>query len=138
MGTRIRLSRAAVLGESRNPNTLEGYPPIVGLDGEWKPGNNTPVSILQVATRTEVFVLDLLAMAPSESPACDALDSLLGDMLQSQRVYKLGFGFAYDLTRMKASYPHLRCLRASPVVASLVDVKELAYAASARRPPPLR
>jgi hypothetical protein len=44
-----------------NPTTREGYPPIVGLDGEWKPGARTPVSILQVATRTDAFVVDLFA-----------------------------------------------------------------------------
>jgi len=46
-------------------------------------GNGTPVSILQVATRTQVFVLDLFALAPADSPACEAFDAFLHDMLGS-------------------------------------------------------
>ena len=53
--------REAVMDPTKNPTTREGYPPVVGLDGEWKPGSRTPVSILQVATRTDAFVVDLFA-----------------------------------------------------------------------------
>ena len=31
-------------------------PVVLGLDCEWKPGDNTPVSLFQVATRERVFV----------------------------------------------------------------------------------
>jgi len=32
-------------------------------------------------------------------------------MLTSSVVFKLGFSFGYDLSRMRASYPHLASLR---------------------------
>jgi len=48
-------------------------------------------------------------------------------------VYKLGFGFQYDLARMRASYPHLSSLRSGEYVRQLVDVKQLAFTASANR-----
>ena len=60
----VEAMRAAVLSDERNPTTAEGHPPVVGLDGEWKPGSRTPVSILQVATRADAFVVDLFATAP--------------------------------------------------------------------------
>ena len=124
--------REAVMDPTMNPTTREGYPPVVGLDGEWKPGSRTPVSILQVATRTDAFVVDLFAVAPAASPACDAFDAFLGELLSSETVYKLGFSFGYDLSRMRASYPHLPSLRELHPRA-LVDVKQLAHVASANR-----
>ena len=124
--------REAVMDPTKNPTTREGYPPVVGLDGEWKPGSRTPVSILQVATRTDAFVVDLFAVAPAASPACDAFDAFLGELLSSETVYKLGFSFGYDLSRMRASYPHLPSLRELHPRA-LVDVKQLAHVASANR-----
>jgi hypothetical protein len=125
-----------VLSDARNPTTAEGHPPVVGLDGEWKPGSRTPVSILQVATRTDAFVVDLFATAPPDAPACDALDAFLADLLGSETVYKLGFSFGYDLTRMRASYPHLRSLRVGaghPPARAMIDVKQVAHVASANR-----
>lgn len=124
--------REAVMDPTMNPTTREGYPPVVGLDGEWKPGSRTPVSILQVATRTDAFVVDLFAVAPAASPACDAFDAFLAELLSSETVYKLGFSFGYDLSRMRASYPHLPSLRELHPRA-LVDVKQLAHVASANR-----
>ena len=81
----------------------------MGLDGEWKPGSRTPVSILQVATRTDAFVVDMFAVASATrgDDAREAFDAFLHELLRSAEVYKLGFSFGYDLTRMKASYPHL-------------------------------
>ena len=93
-------------------------------------GSRTPVSILQVATRTDAFVVDLFAVAPAASPACDAFDAFLGELL-SATVYKR-FSFGYDLSRMRASYPHLPSLRELHPRA-LVDVKQLAHVASANR-----
>lgn len=117
-----------MLGAKSNPTTREGFPPIVGLDTEWKPGDN-PVSILQVATRTEAFVVDLFAVTPSGSPACQAFDAFLGDMLSSDTVLKLGFSFETDLSGLRTSYPHLTSLGGKSI--AMVDVKQLAYSASA-------
>jgi hypothetical protein len=131
----IGLMRDAVMDPSRNPTTKEGHPPVVGMDGEWKPGSRTPVSILQIATRTDAFVVDLFAVARRESPddAREAFDNFLHELLQSETVYKLGFSFGYDLTRLKASYPHLASLRTGGQPKGMIDVKQLAHSASANR-----
>ena len=131
----VAAMREAVMDPARNPTTREGYPPIVGLDGEWKPGSRTPVSILQVATRTDAFVVDMFAVAKRDAPddAREAFDAFLHELLRSAEVYKLGFSFGYDLTRMKASYPHLASLRQRGDPRAMVDVKQLAHAASANR-----
>ena len=131
----VAAMREAVMDPARNPTTREGYPPIVGLDGEWKPGSRTPVSILQVATRTDAFVVDMFAVAKRDAPddAREAFDAFLHELLRSAEVYKLGFSFGYDLTRMKASYPHLASLREKGEPRAMVDVKQLAHAASANR-----
>ena len=131
----VAAMREAVMDPARNPTTREGHPPVVGLDGEWKPGSRTPVSILQVATRTDAFVVDLFAVAKRDAPddAREAFDAFLHELLRSAEVYKLGFSFGYDLTRMKASYPHLASLRQRGDPRAMVDVKQLAHAASANR-----
>ena len=131
----VAAMREAVMDPAHNPTTREGHPPVVGLDGEWKPGSRTPVSILQVATRTDAFVVDLFAVAKRDAPddAREAFDAFLHELLFSDEVYKLGFSLGYDLTRMKASYPHLASLRQRPEPKAMVDVKQLAHAASANR-----
>jgi hypothetical protein len=131
----VAAMREAVMDPAHNPTTREGHPPVVGLDGEWKPGSRTPVSILQVATRTDAFVVDLFAVAKRDAPddAREAFDAFLHELLFSDEVYKLGFSFGYDLTRMKASYPHLASLRQRSEPKAMVDVKQLAHAASANR-----
>jgi len=108
-------------------------PPCVGLDAEWKPGDNTPVALLQVATRDEVFLIDLLACAPRSKGAelNDAVDELLQAILWEEALFKLGFSFNYDLKRMKASYSHLKVWEKK--CESLVDVKQLAFAANPKK-----
>ena len=39
---------------ARDASTSGRQPPCVGLDGEWRPGDNSPVALLQIATREEV------------------------------------------------------------------------------------
>ena len=150
----VEKMRDAVLGAEGNPTTREGHPPLVGVsseerypllvgvggdpplvevDGEWSPVYRK-VCILQVATRKKVFVVDLLAVASSGSPACHAFDALLNDMLTSETVYKLGLTFDEDLRRMRCSYPHLTSLhggRGAPN--AVVDVRQLVYPASANK-----
>ena len=129
----VAAMRAATLDPARNPSTREGYPPLVGLDGEWKPGSRTPVSILQVATRSDAFVVDLFAVADPTSAACAPFDAFLAELFESEAVVKLGFSFGYDLSRMRVSYPHLAALRSKRDPRFLIDVKQLAHVASANR-----
>ena len=101
---------------------------VVGLDVEWKPaplGSSVQnrASILQVAWRQEIIILDLLWMHRTEcvrgSRAGEAagvgqegevrMSGVIQKLLTSECVLKLGFDFATDLSKLKASYPELAC-----------------------------
>ena len=120
---------------ARDASTSGRQPPCVGLDGEWRPGDNSPVALLQIATREEVFLIDLLATAPrgAGQELNDATDELLRAVLWSEHLYKLGFSFGYDIKRMKASYSHLKVWGEKSK--NLIDVKQLAFAASPNKMP---
>ena len=66
---------------------------------------NLPVYLtaLQLATDSDIFIVDLLALGgqPQE------LSAALGPMLSSERVYKLGVGLASDVRKLGASYPQV-------------------------------
>ena len=111
-------------------STSARAPACLGLDAEWRPGDNTPVALLQIATREEVFLVDLLATAPRSAGEAlnGATDELLQAVLWSEGAYKLGFSFAYDIKRMKASYSHLKVWGQKSK--NMVDVKQLAFATS--------
>lgn len=121
---------AAVRALTADASLNARQPPCVGLDAEWRPGDNTPVALLQIATRDEVFLIDLLATAPRgcAPEVIAATDELLKAVLWEERLYKLGFSFGYDVKRLKASYSHLSVWDVN--CKNLVDVKQLAYAAS--------
>ena len=84
------------------------------------------MALLQIATREEVFLIDLLATAPrgAGQELNDATDELLRAVLWSEHLYKLGFSFEYDIKRMKASYSHLKVWGEKSK--NLIDVKQLA------------
>ena len=128
----LQRATAAVRAQTAGVNVSDNVrlPPCVGLDAEWRPGDNTPVALLQVATRDEVFLIDLLATAPRgcAPEVIEATDELLKAILWEEKLYKLGFSFGYDVKRMKASYSHLSVW--DETCKNLVDVKQLAYAAS--------
>lgn len=51
------------------------YPAVVGIDAEWEPGSREappgPVSLLQIATRRHVYLVDVLWFCgPEDAPAC--------------------------------------------------------------------
>lgn len=133
--TEVVLALAAAGTDENETSTSVRTPPCLGLDAEWRPGDNTPVALLQIATREEVFLIDLLATAPRSAGESlnVATDELLKAVLWSEGVYKLGFSFAYDVKRMKASYSHLSVWEEKS--RNLVDVKQLAYAAMPNKTP---
>lgn len=98
---------------------------VVGIDVEWQPvakGEPTlGVSIVQVATREEVFIIDALSMIDvhisSCVPCCKAdlasnvdLISLLARLFEADGVVKLGFDAQNDLKMLFGSHPHLCAL----------------------------
>ncbi|PRW61071.1 exonuclease mut-7 [Chlorella sorokiniana] len=73
--------------------------PALGLDLEWQPTdaeNSSPPSLLQLSTDTEVFLVDLLALASHEAELAAALTPAL----VSDRVFKLGCGIASDCKKL--------------------------------------
>ena len=132
--------RAAVLDEraSAEGSASDLPPNVVGLDAEWRPRSGTPVAVLQVATRHEVFLVDMIELMADEGvdePASSVdtgagsvlLDAFLADLLASKTILKLGFGFSYDLSRMQRSYPSLGSVFG--VMEGLVDVKAVTLVA---------
>jgi hypothetical protein len=41
---------------------IGALPRVVGLDAEWRPTSGTPVAVLQIATRHEVFLVDMITL----------------------------------------------------------------------------
>mmetsp|Transcript_34813 Transcript_34813/g.87275 ORF Transcript_34813/g.87275 Transcript_34813/m.87275 type:complete len:348 (-) Transcript_34813:220-1263(-) len=67
-----------------------------------RPSTASVVALLQVATETEVFLLDLPALL-KRCP--DALAPTLGAVLSDPKVLKAGFGIAEDLRRLAVLHP---------------------------------
>ncbi|DAZ96801.1 TPA: LOW QUALITY PROTEIN: hypothetical protein N0F65_007062 [Lagenidium giganteum] len=94
------------------------YSRVIGLDVEWKPtsskicaatGSITTTaiaSILQIASSSRVFMVDLLSLHESS-----ALFSLLGELFTRTDILKVGFGFDTDLKVLHQTFPEQPCFR---------------------------
>jgi hypothetical protein len=127
---------------------------VVGVDAEWRPVSGSPVSILQIATRSDAFLVDVAGVMAADrdengngngnenaeaAAAAAAFDAFLRDLFASRHVLKLGFGLDHDLKRLRTSYPSLKSVAAvDPATAEdserargvgVVDVKSLALVA---------
>ncbi|CAN4110989.1 unnamed protein product [Withania somnifera] len=85
----------------------------VGVDCEWKPNyekgsSSNKVSIMQIASDTKVFILDLIKLYKD---APDVLDDCLTRILHSPRVLKLGYNFQCDVKQLALSYRQLQCFK---------------------------
>uniref|UniRef100_A0A8D0AZX0 Exonuclease 3'-5' domain containing 3 n=2 Tax=Salvator merianae TaxID=96440 RepID=A0A8D0AZX0_SALMN len=82
---------------------------IVGIDMEWRPsfgtvGGKTRVSLVQLATRGRVFLLDVLQLLregeqEEESPLIGFFQALFAD----PSITKLGYGILGDLSNLRAT-----------------------------------
>ena len=91
-------------------------PWVVGLDAEWRPHKHSPVALLQVATRDKAFLVDVASLMRRDEgndrydrydrhdANAEAFDAFLRDLLDAPDVVRLGFGFEYDLSRLRRSY----------------------------------
>ena len=79
---------------------------VVALDAEWKPYSGgdavSPVALLQLASPTGVWLVDLLEIR-SQLPDVGTALRLLWQALQTVNV--VGFGLKGDLTRLRDSFP---------------------------------
>lgn len=62
---------------------------------------------LQIASRTAVYVVDLIELCSSDETS-RGLDQVLGQMFQASDIIKLGLAFQSDLSLLVKSYPQMR------------------------------
>jgi tRNA-binding EMAP/Myf-like protein len=74
--------------------------PAIGIDAEWPPGAPGPATVLQLAGRQCVYIVDL----PNLAVLCGAkLADALSALLRDESTLKVGYGFANsDLPRLAA------------------------------------
>ncbi len=147
----IDYMRAATLGPSPNEKdageralSSEKRFDVVGIDAEWRPQSGSPVALLQIATRHEVFLVDTLTLCVRDADDADdadcagkeetdafaeALNRFLDDLFARRDVVKLGFGLEHDLKRLRRSFPESLSCVAEPALLcrrdGFVDVRTL-------------
>uniref|UniRef100_A0A4X2KFQ1 3'-5' exonuclease domain-containing protein n=1 Tax=Vombatus ursinus TaxID=29139 RepID=A0A4X2KFQ1_VOMUR len=86
---------------------------VVGIDMEWRPPfglvGRPRVSVLQIATKEHVYLLDLLQFSKldqeeKEKELCHFIWKLFSD----PSIIKLGYGMSGDLCSLSTTYPALR------------------------------
>ncbi|MEE6504836.1 hypothetical protein FKM82_005353 [Ascaphus truei] len=103
------LQNSADLSRCRDLVLKDGQ--VVGVDMEWRPsfgGVEKPhVSLVQVAVKEEVFLLDLLQAVTMESGGTektkDELISFIKDLFSTPGVTKLGYGMVNDIQGLEAT-----------------------------------
>eukprot|EP00051_Salpingoeca_urceolata_P009457 m.114819 g.114819 ORF g.114819 m.114819 type:complete len:1045 (+) comp16314_c1_seq1:508-3642(+) len=104
-------------------SSTDAPPKIVGFDAEWKPSMGTkdhchPMSILQCAVGTSVFIFDLLRLAPA------LYGPVLTSLFEDERIIKVGFAVEGDVSRLHAiPWPEH-----GPNIISLLDARDYANA----------
>jgi len=94
---------------------------VVGIDAEWVPKSGSPVAVLQLATRSDAFLVDTLAIFgassddsdasnDSKKETFDALNDFLADLFARGDIKKLGFGLEHDFARLKFSHAGMSCV----------------------------
>uniref|UniRef100_A0A914X0Q9 3'-5' exonuclease domain-containing protein n=1 Tax=Plectus sambesii TaxID=2011161 RepID=A0A914X0Q9_9BILA len=95
--------------------------PMVGLDAEWSAYTGySKASILQLATKTRLFIIDLQPNTPRDQ---DAIVDFLDRFFSDDTLLKIGFGFHEDLTQLRNAVPRCRALYAPK---KLICVDQLA------------
>jgi len=161
----LQRASKALFEHTKQPN-VDDYPAaglqVVGLDCEWLPYNSkepeTPVAVLQVVTRTEAYLIDMLYWArpwggemvdgetSDASPSSSGtsferfteltekereINAFLTELFTSDSIIRVGFMFGFDVFRLQRSYPHLPAFKpvgAGPGQNSLFVVEILAVA----------
>ena len=93
------------------------------------------MSLFQVATRENVYLLDVFAFMTEDNGGegtAEAFDAFLKLLFENETLIKLGFGFDYDIKRLRMSYSSLEeTLSMDRAKKGWIDVRELAYTADA-------
>uniref|UniRef100_A0A914X261 3'-5' exonuclease domain-containing protein n=1 Tax=Plectus sambesii TaxID=2011161 RepID=A0A914X261_9BILA len=84
--------------------------PMVGLDAEWSAYTGySKASILQLATKTRLFIIDLQPNTPRDQ---DAVVDFLDRFFSDDTLLKIGFKFQEDLKQLRKAVPRCRALNA--------------------------
>lgn len=120
-------------------------PIVIGIDCEWRPEGrfyiqpavvndvasngkcNAPVAVFQLATRTDIFLCDMLFICrhPANGLVGELttkeriFDRMISKLFNSRHVIKVGLGINQDLKRLAWSFPWIRGLQ------SIVPVLEI-------------
>ena len=103
-------SSLSQLGTGMDAAIMDSGP--IGIDAEWRPRHissredeaETPLALLQIATPTRTFVIDMIAI--SRDPALALLlQSTVRRVMRAPTVSKLGFAMQEDLRRVEAALP---------------------------------
>ncbi|CBN77309.1 conserved unknown protein [Ectocarpus siliculosus] len=126
----VLMEPAAVGGKGTVPGVR-----CVGLDVENSPTTNR-ATLLQVATSTDVFLFDLIALLgrAASLEVSRQFDATVEDLLTDPHIVKLGFSFAHDATALRKTFPSARGFRR---IAALLEVGELSSAVLGRSTPSL-
>lgn len=88
---------------------------MVGIDAEWKPSfgvKKSELALIQVATESEVYILDVTTLRPDNTEVWRLLSDRL---LEAKSIVKVGFGLTHDITMFRESLPALGEIRGGQV-----------------------
>ena len=103
-------SSLSQLGIGMDAAIIDSEP--IGVDAEWRPRHlssredeaETPLALLQIATPTRTFVIDMIAISRDPALAL-SLQSIVRRVMRAPTVPKLGFAMQEDLRRVEAALP---------------------------------
>jgi len=112
-----------------------------GLDCEWKPGPecglDSPVSTLQLGTRKKAFLIDLQTICGNskrldnddvdKNSMQTDLDRILLKLFRNPNTPLVGFGVVQDLSKLAASFPHLKSCSEFAAVMDLQSISSVIY-----------
>eukprot|EP00252_Welwitschia_mirabilis_P021812 TRINITY_DN5709_c0_g1_i4.p1 TRINITY_DN5709_c0_g1~~TRINITY_DN5709_c0_g1_i4.p1 ORF type:complete len:570 (-),score=87.26 TRINITY_DN5709_c0_g1_i4:217-1926(-) len=84
---------------------------IAAIDCEWKPdamGTKNKVSILQIASKTKVYIIDLVKLYKEER---SVLEKCLKEFFQCSEILKIGYALHNDMGRLLHSYGDIACFQ---------------------------
>lgn len=80
---------------------------VIGFDCEWKPsfgGGNNELALMQIATRSEVYILDVMAIGGLQDLWIECNQKLFSNC----DILKLGFSFEGDFSVIRKALPYIQ------------------------------
>ena len=103
--TKSALARMKLTLDAMVFHQSEGDVCLLGIDMEWH-FRRRKAAILQIATKNEVFIVDLIEVFTSAE-----LEDAIHEAFQSTSVVKLGYGVRNDLLVLHDTFPDVRHIK---------------------------